>query len=246
MDIENQSEKLKTNLVGFDDFLEDVFGLNIKGFKTLWASFRKPKEYYKAAWSPSWSGKFTPSFRLWFTLTALTFFFQIFWGGADSAMAKGILELLKSANVPLRDGVDMKDVTTYYIRWYLGLIPMCSIVILLVFASIYRAWNTKTPFVIRQRNVFATIIPSTAVTFFLVMFYRIIPLEYIIIFSLFTTSIVFFLDSSTAYRGAFPETSNPGKLWRSGVLALCLQMTSLLAVAIAGFIAIIIAVANFS
>ncbi|PHR92137.1 MAG: hypothetical protein COA69_09010 [Robiginitomaculum sp.] len=81
MEKTHNKDRLDANTIGFDDFLEDLFGLNIRGLKTLWTSFANPKAYFQACSSPNWHDKFTPSFRLWFTLSALTVFLQFFWGG---------------------------------------------------------------------------------------------------------------------------------------------------------------------
>ena len=40
------------NKVGLEEFLEDDFGLNIRSAKTLWITFKKPADYFKAATTP--------------------------------------------------------------------------------------------------------------------------------------------------------------------------------------------------
>ena len=176
MSVEKQSEKLKTNLVGFDDFLEDLFGLNIKGLKTLLTCFKSPQDYYRAAWSPDWQGKFTPSFRLWFTIIAITFFFQFFWASPDSIyvedmaqFAEEILARRKASGTVIPEGLTAKMYALREVKWSLGLTPLFSALFLILLAIPYRVWGNTTPFIVRQRNIFITIIPSTAIALIFIL-----------------------------------------------------------------------------
>ena len=47
------------DLIGLDDFLEDMFGMNIRGFKTIWVLLTRPKLYFIAAKTPDWHARYT-------------------------------------------------------------------------------------------------------------------------------------------------------------------------------------------
>ncbi len=229
----NKEQKpLKADIASFDNFLEDMFGLNIKGLKTLWICFINPKRYYQAAWSTDWEGKYTPSFRLWFTIMAITFFFQFFWGGHDSSMIESFANQIEKNPNPLPDGVSPKTAAIVFSKWSLGFLPIANAITLLTLSGIYFAWNRKTPFTVRQRNIFATIIPSTAILLFLMMFQRTIKAEHILTFTAIVSVLTIIIDGITAYRGAFADANNTGRLWRSCCLAI--------AIVIAGIIALLI------
>ncbi|PHR92139.1 MAG: hypothetical protein COA69_09020 [Robiginitomaculum sp.] len=240
---EAQKSAPKADIESFDGFLEDIFGLNMKEVKTLWTSIRRPKDYYQAAWIQDWGEKFTPSFRLWFTLIALTFFFQFFWASNDSPLVQLFAQLLgnvvDAGGVSLPEDVTTKAASAKFIRWYFGFIPVCSTIFLLLFSGIYRAWNRKTPYVVRQRNVFATIIPSTFIGLFLMMFNKFISPEHLVTFSSMTGVIVVSIDCLTAYRGAFPHTSIWGRLWRAIVLSVSILTVTTLAAVTANLLTMI-------
>ena len=64
---DDESNQLKSRKVGGDDLIEDMFGLNLRGLKTLWVMFASPRKGYEAARSPDWMDRsYTPSIRLLF------------------------------------------------------------------------------------------------------------------------------------------------------------------------------------
>jgi len=76
----------KLNKIGFDNLLEDIFGLNIRALKTIGVMFRKPVDYFKAARTPEWEDKYTPSFRVWFGIMAILVALNFIYNNDKSAM----------------------------------------------------------------------------------------------------------------------------------------------------------------
>ena len=64
-------DQAKISKIGFDNLLEDIFGLNIRALKTIGVLFKSPGKYFKAAKTPDWTDRYTPSFRVWFGLMAM-------------------------------------------------------------------------------------------------------------------------------------------------------------------------------
>jgi hypothetical protein len=238
----SRDNKNDINLVGLDDFFEDMFGLNMRGLKTLKLSFTNPKVLYEAARSSDWEGKYTPSFRLWFSIIAFIFFLQFFWANPEGAITENItiqaeqfLTQIKNSGGTIPANVTAKIIATKYMKWYLWLAPIFSAIFLVCLAIPYRAWGKTTPFVIRQRNIFLTILPSTALSFIFIVANTFGGIEKILAISLFTSVLTAIIDLITAYRGAFPDKS----IWRSIALALAIQAANLIGLTFASLISII-------
>ena len=230
------------DLVGLDDFFEDLFGLNIRGLKTLKLSFTNPKVLYEAARSSDWEGKYTPSFRLWFSIIALIFFLQFFWANPEGAIAENIVTQAEQILTQIKDSggtipanVTAKIIATKYMKWYLWLAPIFSAIFLVFLALPYRVWGKPTPFVIRQRYIFLTILPSTALSLIFIVANTFGGVEKILAISLFTSVLTVMIDLITAYRGAFPDKS----IWRSIALALAIQAANLIGLIFAAAISTI-------
>lgn len=60
----NSKQKQSADGLGVDDLVEDIFGLNWRGLKTIWTLFTRPALYFEAAKTPKWQDRYTPSFRV--------------------------------------------------------------------------------------------------------------------------------------------------------------------------------------
>ncbi len=233
MKLDQQKTQVKASAVGFDDFLEDVFGLNIKGLKTIWVSFYNPKKYYAAAHTSDWQGKYTPSFRLLFTLLALVFLMQFFWGGANSPLIASYAQQMEARSIILPDGLSYEQASLTLAKWYNGFIPPFTIVFYLILGSVYPVWGRRLNFVERQRYLFITMIPNMFITFFLFIMLAFVPSEKVLWGLWVFPSILFLVSALTAFRGAFISVTLMPRLWRALVLALVIvgvgQLASLAA-----------------
>jgi len=210
--------------IGYDALIGDIFGLNIRGLKSLWISIKNPRAYYRSALSLDWQDKFTPAFRLWFTLIALTFFFQFFWAGANSATIENTMSQIDASTLP--DGVSTRGAALEISKWSFGFLPFTFIFCLFVLAAIFPFWGEKTNFVVRQRKIFITIIPGTLLAIAMTLSFGAIPAAYFWYFLTLSYAVTFFCDSITAYRGAYSGISRSGKLWRAISLATATLITS--------------------
>lgn len=223
-----ENEKPDINSINYDALLNDVFGVNLMGLKSLWVSFRNPKFYFKASSFLDWQNKLTPAFRLWFTLVALTFFFQFFWAGnSSSTLQMAISQLEATPNLP--EGVSAEIAAREYLKWSFGFLPFTLAACLFLLAAIFPFWGEKLNFAVRQRRLFITIIPGTFLAIFSTVALGTAPLTFFLPLIVLTYGLSFFLDSLTAYRGAFIIRSKIGRLWRAVMLGFAVFLTSLLA-----------------
>lgn len=159
--------------IGFDDFLEDLFGMNIRGFKTIWVLITRPKLYFIAAKTPDWQARYTPSFRVWFAIIALTAALAWIWAGPDSPMfnvyREALLPMVEGANKSLAprdlmieaESFNIDQAARDVIRWTNIFLPVTYFMTLGIIAFLFRSFGENLPYIVRLRYVFAIIIPGS-------------------------------------------------------------------------------------
>lgn len=165
--------------IGFDSLLEDLFGLNIKGLKTIWTLMVSPAKYFQAAKTREWMDKYTPSFRVWFGIVAITAAFRFVYAGKDSAMLTLYTEQMRQMKAAIIEGrmkgggepadlshVDPEASAMVLLKWTFILSPFLTIFFMSLLAFVYRAWGEKLSYVVRLRYIFAVIITGTVLGFF--------------------------------------------------------------------------------
>lgn len=245
---QSQTEADPVTKIGFEEFLEDVFGLNIRSAKTIWMSFKKPSRYFDAARTPDWEQKYTPSLRLWLGLTALMVALQFIWARPDgtfmSAMREGLVGGLKSG---MESGSKQKmDLTNFdfdavfldTIQLNTLLYPFIFIFFMSLLAFLYRAWGQKLPFVVRQRYIFAIIVPATVFGLFTTLLMTFASTEVFKVISLLQVGVIIGLYFITAYRGPYAGMEPGEKFGRSIVLSITITITLLIAQMISLMIAL--------
>jgi hypothetical protein len=232
---QNQAKANPVTKIGLEEFLEDVFGLNIRSAKTIWTSFKKPSQYFDAARTPDWEQKYTPSLRLWLGLIAVMVAFQFIWARPDgtfmAAMREGLINGLKSGmesgskqQMDLAN-FDFDAVFLDTMQLNTLLYPFIFIFFMSFLAFLYRAWGEKLPFVVRQRYIFAIIVPATVFGLFTTLLMTFASTEMFKVISLLQIGVVLGLYFITAYRGPYARMEAGEKFGRSLVLSISITIT---------------------
>ncbi|MEM8636854.1 MAG: hypothetical protein AAGF33_17950 [Pseudomonadota bacterium] len=224
--------------LGSSELVEDLFGLNLRGLRTIWEMIRQPTTVYQAARDPLWIGHYTPSIRLVFSLLALTAFFQFLWASEGTIFHDRVLDMVLAS-----DRADTTEaalpIADELLNIFVGIFPFCYLAFQALFASILFIWGKGTSLVLRLRLYFLAIVPSVTVTT-LSMF-----AGFVFSSGAFATSIALIIfivtvDMLTAYRGGVAGDSVFGRSWRAFLLAVC-SFASSVAASNAGFIVAIYA-----
>lgn len=159
--------------MGSDEFFYDIFGINIKGLKSIWTLIRRPAEYFEAARLPDWGGNHWPSIRIWLGLTGILIALQFLWASESSettalfqAMAMSIAEGLQAGaaedgqTINL-DGLDRQALGKRAFKLWIFIYPFFFIAAMCALALIYRAWKPAVGFVVRLRYIFGIIVPGS-------------------------------------------------------------------------------------
>jgi len=225
--------------IGLEEFLEDVFGLNIRSAKTILAMFKTPAIYFQAAKTKDWQQRFTPSLRLWLGLMTVSVALQFFWARPDGSlmqMLKQGLEVGFNYGVKARGGsevdftgFDFDTAMTAVMKLNSLIYPFIFVTIMSLLAFTYRAWGQTLTYVVRQRYIFAVIVPATVfglastilMTFASAEVYKVIG-----IIQFFVIAALYFI---TAYRGPYAHMDGGEKTGRSIFLSICILLSLLIA-----------------
>ena len=201
---------------------EDLFGLNIRGLQSILTLWWRPREYFAAARDSDWREKYTPSIRLWLSFFALLSVLKFWWFGTIAGMVGAFAAGFEDAGLILPDGMSYQDIGAEAVLWVFGWVPIVQIISMFMLALIYNAWGERTTLALRQRFLFAVIIPSASVMPILMTVMLLVPAQMMTAYGILLAVMAFFIDFQTGYRGGFTNVSRTGRAWRAGLLALIL------------------------
>ena len=204
-----------------DVFAEDLFGLNLRGLRSIGVLWRNPKLYFNAARHVDWRESFTPSIRLWLFFFALLSFFKFWWVGSSDGMIEAYANGFAQAELPLPVGMTYHEVGREAVLLVFGMLPLFQITATILLALTFPFWGEPTTSALRQRYLFAVIVPSSSLmpVFMTVMMF--VPPQYLTFYGLGLAALTWVIDFQTGYRGAFQTAGRGGRIWRAALLSLC-------------------------
>lgn len=212
----------------WDDMVEDVFGLNIRAGKTVWAAFAYPARVFAAARTPDWQGIYTPSFRVFFSLIALLFVLKFFWAGEDSMIRQSfdiMLTQLQALDPRLETGQIIDGAMN--MNWVIY--PFALAFWYILGAFFLRIWGKGTTAPTRIRLYFAGTLPSTVVMILVTMMTAYAPTSLTILVMAISLLTIPLIDGLTVWRGLEPVHTGAARLWRAalfGLVTFTLSMVS--------------------
>lgn len=236
--------------VGSDEFFYDIFGINIKGLKSIWTLFRRPVEYFEAARLPDWGGEHWPSIRIWLGIMGLLVALQFVWASESSEMTAMFQTLATIPADSFNDAARNKGVTIdlsaldrqslgkqAFKRWVF-IYPFFFIAAMCALAFIFRAWKPAVSFVIRLRYIFAIIIPASVFGVFTTLAMVNVTGQIYLAISFISMPVMTLLYAITAYRGPFYRLERGERIGLSIVTAILIMVFLLLAQLISMLIAV--------
>ena len=219
-DTERNTEASARKKPGLDALFEDIFGLNIRGLKTIWHLFWKPSEVFEAARDIHWKDQYTPTIRLYFSILAVILFFQFIWAGENSFLENSFREILAPVLAGSEGAVfTLEEIVDQAVRVYIVLYPFTLGFLALIAAMLTHIWGKGAGFTTRVRLYFASIIPLTFVGFIVNIATANVSADYtFVVFagSFIPTLLVGYL---TVFRGLKP-THETGRSWRAILFSL--------------------------
>ena len=167
--------------VRFSDLMEDLVGFGARTFHSITTAFTDPRTYFLAAKSPDWTGRFSPSVRIYLGLITVSAFFRFLYAGEAGAMTtlyEGIFEDLfdqVEAQGKERPTASTTDLAMETLRYYFILSPFIALPIYMLIGWMFRSFGEPLNAVVRIRYVFAAMVPATTVMTLLTIGFVILP-----------------------------------------------------------------------
>lgn len=230
----------QTEKVGLDHLADDVFGLSLRGLKTIRDAFWSPAVLFASARDPNWDRRYTPSVRLFTSLIVLILALRFLWAGPGTVVEETFsnqMQILAERYHPIfgtRESLD-KIINTYFLIY-----PGAVVTTILVISLATFIWGKGTSWGARVRLFFAAMIPNAALSIVMVSIMGLVPPSYMMATVIIPMFVNFAIDSTTVIRGLKPVFSLPSRIWRGVLFAilsfLSLTLASLVASIGAGFV----------
>lgn len=238
---DDTNSQVKSHKVGGDDLIEDVFGLNLRGLKTLWVMFASPRRGYEAARSPDWMDRsFTPSIRLLFSLLAVMTATRFLWAGADSSIHAMVDEQVAPLE-ELGSPEERAAFTEHIIDYFLLLFPVSFMLTQAIAGSLLRIWGKGTNTIVRIRLYMLAMLPNATFTLFALPLMTLMTVQQQTEFSLALLAVTFLMDFTTVMRGGVVSEKRSGKIIKSALYATTSNLTAIISNSLCVMLASIIA-----
>jgi hypothetical protein len=199
----------------FDSLIEDVFGLNVRGLKTLGQLFAGPKKVFESARVADWRSRYTPTIRLTFSVITVYMLLSFFWAAEDGAMYQTILVQLQEAATRNPEMPDPDQILEAYFAAFSFSYPFIYMIIHTLIGSLVWMWGRGTTWVTRIRLYFALLAVGMFVALLSVMAIPFISPEMFGLYSLFGMVVSLVVYAGTYMRGMAGTYSTLGLALRA-------------------------------
>lgn len=221
----------------FDSLLSDLFGLNIRGAKTLRDLFARPKEVFESARVYNWRSKYTPTLRLAFSILTVFSLLSFFWAAEDGVLYQSLLTQFSDVQNNLPDGVTLNDMVDKMFASYNFAYPFTYMLLHSLVGSLLFIWGRDTPWVARLRLYFCVASIGVAIAVASVVVMPLIDQDLFLAYSMAGMALSVLAYAITYARGMTGHFSTFGLYGRTALIAIVVTMTDIIVAILAGTIA---------
>jgi len=223
---------------GFDSLVEDLFGLNVRGLRTVGQLFISPKQVFESARVPDWRRKYTPTIRLTFSIITVFMLLSFFWAAEDGMMYQAILaqftEMAAARPEPISPEQIRQDIDTVFAA-YSFLYPFIYMLIHGLVGSVIFFWGKGTGWVTRLRLYFGLLAVGMTVALLSTFITPFLTADMLVAFTFIGMLIAILAYWLTYARGMWGTASVLGVLARATCLALLITLVDMIISILAGF-----------
>ena len=224
---------------GWHELVDDAFGINLKGLKTIWASITAPAGLFSAACTIDWQGqKYSPTLRVWLFLITVLMFLQFIWANPDSIVGqqmKSAFDAYGDTRLTARETIEIA------LQRYVFVYPILLMLLSMLAALLPGIWGRPMTAAVRIRTYFATILPGLVVTLLSTPLTLLISGDNMAVYvqsMSIVMVLVFLADFITAHRGLAPTHKVSARTLSAMLLAIINAIVYLMASTIAATIMI--------
>ena len=232
---EDANEKQAHQKPDVDSLIADLFGLNIRGAKTLIDLFVRPKRVFESARINDWQGQYTPTVRLAVSILTVFSLLSFFWAGENGILFRALRSML--ADIP--DASKVEEILPGIFAGFVFIYPFIYILVHALMASVVFLWGTGTPWVARLRLYFGVASIGIAVASNILMLFLSPTLFMpVVAVAIILSFIAYMMTYARGMADAAPGRSGLG---RGAALAVIVTLADFIASIIAGTLAGVLA-----
>ena len=219
----------------FDSLLSDLFGLNVRGARTLWDLFARPKRVFESARIFDWRSRYTPTMRLAFSILTAFSLLSFFWASEDGILYQTLLAELSErlADEPNAPPVDEMLGATF--AAYNFIYPFAYMLVHTLAASVLFVWGKGTPWVARIRLYFGIASVGIALATLSVFAMPFLTVDQLVMSTIVGFVVSLLALGATFARGMSGEFSKAGLYTRAVLVALFIVTIDFAAALLAGY-----------
>jgi len=207
-----------------DSFIEDVFGLNVRGLKTLWQLVIGPKTVFESARITDWRSRYTPTLRLTFSVITVFMLLSFFWASEDGIIYQTILAQLEEAAKTNPDMPPPGDILESYFAAYSFAYPFVYMLIHSLIGAVVFLWGPRTSWVTRIRLYFALLAMGMTFSLFSILLMPMIEREGFGLYTLVSMGLTYLIYGLTYVRGMWGSYSPVGLALRALAVAFIISI----------------------
>lgn len=218
----------------FDSLLSDLFGLNVRGAKTLWDLLARPKRVFESARVFDWRSAYTPTMRLAFSILTVFSLLSFFWASKDGVLYQTLLARFSEALADDPNAPPIDDMMDAMFAGYNFIYPFAYMLVHTLAASILFVWGKGTPWVARIRLYFGVASMGIALATLSVFAMPFVGVDLILVSSVLGVVLSLIAYGLTFARGMRGEFSMLGLLSRAILVAVIVTVVDFAAAILAG------------
>ena len=152
--LDSESKLSAQDRPDLDALVSDLFGLNVRGAKTLAHLVIKPAQVFASARVNDWQGRYTPTVRLAFSILTVFSLLSFFWAAEDGVLYQTLRDVFSTAFEGQPDTPPVEPFISAMFAGYNFIYPFTYMLVHSVVASCVFVWGKGTPWVTRVRLYF--------------------------------------------------------------------------------------------
>ena len=223
---------------GLDSLIEDLFGLNVRGLKTVGQLFLSPGKVFERARVSDWRRKYTPTIRLTFSIITVFMLLSFFWAAEDGMMYQALLAQFEEAAAANPDAPRVADIMqelNKVFAAYSFFYPIIYMILHGLVASIVFVWGKGTGWVTRVRLYFGLLAVGMTVSLLIILATPFLSSEMMLVFTFVGMGIALLAYWLTYVRGMWGRASRLGIVLRATGVALIITFVDAMVSGLAGF-----------
>ena len=217
-----------------DALMADVFGLNIRGLKTLADLFARPKSVFDSARTFDWQSKYTPTVRLAFSILTVFSLLSFFWAAEDGVLYQTLLDLFSEGFAKQPDAPPVEDFISTMFAGYNIIYPFTYLLVHSLVGCCIFVWGKRTPLVARIRLYFGVASVGVAIAVLSIAAMPFVSSNIMWVWTTVTMGVTFLAYIITYGRGMSDRFSLLGLLARGVFLAIVVTVADFIVAIIAG------------